>query len=59
MMAFKRVFGIVLDSVGIGEAEDAAKFDDVGSDTLAMLGRSGRGICSCPTCKSLDYPIFE
>ena len=31
---FKRVFLVILDSVGIGEADDAAKFDDVGSNTL-------------------------
>lgn len=31
---FKRVFLVVLDSVGVGEAPDADKFDDVGSNTL-------------------------
>lgn len=31
---FKRILLIVLDSVGIGEADDAAKFDDVGSNTF-------------------------
>ena len=31
---FKRVFAIVLDSVGTGNAPDAAKFDDEGADTL-------------------------
>ncbi len=31
---YKRIFGIVMDSVGTGEAPDAAKFDDVGSDTF-------------------------
>jgi phosphopentomutase len=30
----KRVFLIVLDSVGIGEAPDAADFGDVGSHTV-------------------------
>lgn len=34
---FKRVHLIVLDSVGIGEAPDAEKFGDVGSDTLVIL----------------------
>lgn len=37
----KRVFWIVLDSVGCGEAPDAALFDDVGSDTLGTCVRSG------------------
>lgn len=31
---FKRIFLIVLDSVGIGEAKDASNFDDVGSNTF-------------------------
>ncbi len=31
---FKRVFLVVLDSVGIGEAPDAEKYDDVGANTL-------------------------
>lgn len=31
---FKRIFLVVLDSVGCGEAVDALKFDDVGAHTL-------------------------
>lgn len=31
---FKRIFLIILDSVGIGEAHDAHKFDDVGANTF-------------------------
>ncbi len=37
----KRVFWIVLDSVGCGEAPDAEIFGDVGSDTLGSCARSG------------------
>lgn len=37
----RRVFWIVLDSVGCGEAPDAAKFGDEGSDTLGSCYRSG------------------
>lgn len=37
----KRVFLIVLDSVGAGEAPDADKFDDAGCDTLGTCARSG------------------
>ena len=33
-MQFKRIFLIVMDSVGIGEAMDAKKFGDVGAHTL-------------------------
>ncbi|WP_205732805.1 phosphopentomutase [Enterococcus faecalis] len=36
---FKRVHLIVLDSVGIGEAPDAEKFGDVGSDTLGHIAK--------------------
>ena len=34
---FKRVFLIVLDSLGIGETEDAYKFGDEGANTLAHI----------------------
>ena len=34
---FKRIFLLVLDSVGIGEAPDAADFDDIGADTLGHI----------------------
>jgi phosphopentomutase len=38
-MNFRRVIWIVLDSVGIGEMPDAAKYGDVGSDTLGNIAR--------------------
>lgn len=38
----KRVFLIVLDSVGIGEAPDAAEFGDLGSNTLKACYDSGK-----------------
>lgn len=34
---FKRVFVIVLDSLGIGAAEDAEEYGDVGADTLGHI----------------------
>ena len=37
----KRVFLIVLDSVGVGAAPDAAKFGDEGADTFGTCVRSG------------------
>ncbi len=37
---FKRVFVIVLDSLGIGAAEDAAEYGDVGADTLGHISES-------------------
>ena len=38
----KRVFLIVLDSVGIGEAPDAAAYGDAGSNTLRTCWESGQ-----------------
>lgn len=40
-MSIKRVFLIVLDSLGAGEAPDADRFGDVGANTLRSLARSG------------------
>ena len=39
-MKFKRVFLIVLDSFGVGEAPDAKDFGDEGSDTLKAISKS-------------------
>lgn len=38
MPKFDRVIAIVTDSIGIGEAPDAAKFHDTGADTLGHIG---------------------
>ena len=35
MQPVNRIFLIVLDSLGVGEAPDAADFGDAGSDTLS------------------------
>jgi len=40
MSKFKRVFVIVIDSVGVGEEPDAAKYGDVGSNTLKHAAES-------------------
>ncbi|MFD1039221.1 phosphopentomutase [Virgibacillus byunsanensis] len=37
MKNFKRVFLVVMDSVGIGESPDAEKFNDKGADTLGHI----------------------
>jgi len=39
-MSVKRIFLIVLDSLGAGEAPDAEKFGDVGAHTLKSLSKS-------------------
>lgn len=36
-MKFKRIFLVVLDSLGVGEALDADKFGDIGSNTLGHI----------------------
>lgn len=41
---FKRVFLIVLDSVGIGEAPDAGKYGDKGADTLGHIAEHMNGL---------------
>lgn len=50
--AFKRIFLIVMDSVGIGEAPDAAKFNDVGADTLGHIAEAMNGL-NMPTIGKL------
>lgn len=49
MTRFKRVFLIVMDSVGIGEAPDAQKYNDVGADTLGHIAEYIGG---------LDMPVM-
>lgn len=50
MEKYKRVFLIVLDSLGIGDAHDAAQFDDVGTNTLGHI---------CEKVGGLDVPCLE
>ncbi|MGE1101205.1 phosphopentomutase [Peribacillus simplex] len=42
--AFKRIFVIVMDSVGIGEAPDADLFGDKGADTLGHIAERMNGL---------------
>ena len=37
MKKFRRIFLIVIDSLGIGEMPDAADYGDVGADTLGHI----------------------
>lgn len=41
---FKRIFLIVMDSVGIGEAPDAEKFGDKGADTFGHIAERMNGL---------------
>ncbi|PKR78910.1 phosphopentomutase [Halalkalibacillus sediminis] len=44
MAPFNRVFLIVMDSVGIGEAPDAKAFNDIGADTLGHIAEHMQGL---------------
>lgn len=49
---FKRVFLIVLDSLGVGEMEDAALYGDQGADTLGHIARNAEKL-SIPNLRKL------
>lgn len=51
---FKRVFLIVIDSVGCGELEDAPLFGDQGANTIKHIAEVGNGI-TLPVMESLGY----
>ena len=40
MSKYKRIFTIVIDSLGIGELEDAKQYGDVNVDTLGHIAES-------------------
>jgi len=44
MERFKRIFFVVLDSVGIGEAPDAGAYNDLGADTLGHIAEKMNGL---------------
>lgn len=44
MSKFNRIFLVVMDSVGIGEAPDAEKFNDKGADTLGHIADHMNGL---------------
>ncbi len=49
---YKRIIILVMDSVGIGHAPDAAKFNDEGANTLGHI-EAIAGLIHCPTLRSL------
>ncbi len=53
----KRIFLIVLDSLGIGNAPDAAEFGDEGANTLARIAESQR--FSIPNLASLGLGCID
>ena len=54
MSKFKRVFTIVVDSMGIGALPDAAEYGDAGTDTLGHIAETFRFLIF----KSWGLPIF-
>lgn len=55
---YKRIFLIVMDSVGIGEAPDAEKFGDKGSHTLGHIGERMNGL-NMPNMEKLGLSNIE
>ena len=49
---YKRIIILVMDSVGIGHAPDAEKFNDEGANTLGHI-EAIAGLIHCPTLRSL------
>lgn len=58
MSTFKRIHLIVMDSVGIGEAPDAAEFDDFGVDTFGHIARETGGL-NMPNMAKLGLSNIE
>ena len=56
-MKYNRIFLIVLDSFGIGNAPDAEKFDDVGADTLDSISKSDK--FNIPNLKKLGLANID
>ncbi len=44
MSRFKRIFTIVIDSLGVGAPEDAAAYGDAGTDTLGHIAQSASSL---------------
>ena len=40
---YKRIFTIVIDSLGVGALDDAGKYGDAGTDTLGHISQRGKG----------------
>ncbi|MGE7839213.1 phosphopentomutase [Lysinibacillus sp. NPDC093712] len=55
---FKKIHVVVMDSVGIGEAPDAAKFGDVGAHTLGHISEKMNGL-TMPVMESFGLANIE
>ena len=59
MKKFKRVFLIVMDSVGIGHAYDAEKYGDKGSNTFLHIDQNVEGGLKAPNLEKLGWGAFD
>lgn len=59
MKKFKRVFLIVMDSVGIGHAVDAEKYGDLGSNTFLHIDQNVEGGLKAPNLEKLGWGVFD
>lgn len=68
MRRYQRIFTIVIDSLGIGEASDAANFGDAGTNTFVHIWENQRGLripnlerlgltnlCEVSNCETVGY----
>src|SRR5690625_7536175 len=55
---FKRIFLIVLDSVGIGAAPDAGAYNDLGAHTLGHISEAMNGL-NLPQLESFGLSNIE
>ena len=53
-MKYKRIFTIVMDSVGAGYLPDAAKYGDLGANTIKHISESVKGL-KMPVMENLGY----
>ena len=52
MKKYKRIFTVVIDSLGVGAMPDARKYTDEGADTLGHIGEAVNGL-NMPNMKNL------
>ncbi len=53
-MKYKRIFTVVMDSLGVGAMPDANEYNDVGADTFGHTAQSVGGL-NCPTLEKLNF----
>lgn len=56
-MKYRRIFTIVLDSLGIGAMPDSEKYGDIRVDTLGHIAEKKR-IFGFQICRNWALPIF-